>query len=481
MSEDFNIEELLKEHLLDAQEVPPGGIFDKIEARVLNPEKRKNRFLFWIWFGLGLGAIITTLGIGANSFFGSKSFVSQAKQRNDDNSDLNAHQLDTLLVLINGETQYNANSSEKAILKTDSNGVEQNATPYSNQKEMKGFKPNKTLNRKTNDIKTNSENITATNSTQTNTKHQNNPKKGSNLSKLTRAENKENAIEDSTNMKYKHENTTNAEILTNLVNPTDSVFAKTESDTLNQAQKEVEAPDSIATLSLDPPAEDTKKSNYGLVIYGGPALFDIAVFKPYFSSGALSNRTFPSSSYEIGLGFYYTIKEKFNLSFIGNYNTLQSEFKYDLMISENDFFNLYENGKVIPIENLDNPETCNCFLAEDAALSYKINRISLAFSASYDLISRPKFTFGPNVSFSSVLSSKFSNKSSSIIEFSVEQKEKFIGTNFQIGFGFDYRITNRFSVGLAPSYGIQFAKKSSIYAQNLTQILIPITLKIALN
>lgn len=481
MSEDFNIEELLKEHLLDARETPPGGLFDKIEARVLNPEKRKNRFLFWLWFGLGLSAIITTLGMGRNYFFGGELFISQAKDQNGDNAAPYSPKSDTLVALINSETQYGEASSEKAILKIDSNEVQNNKTSLSNQKKLTGFNQNKKQKKKTWGIKTNGDEITGNNSIPTNTKDQNNSKNESNLSELTNAENNINSPEDSTSANYNDENTTTEEELTNLVNPTDSVLAKNEADTLNQDQTETEMLDSAATLSTNPPTEDNKKSKYGLVIYGGPALFDIAVFKPYFSSGALSDRTFPSSNYDIGLGFYRTIKEKFNLSLTGNYSTLKSEFRYDLMISENDFFDLYEKGEAIPIENLDNPESCNCFLAEEATLSYKINRFTLALGASYDLISRPKFTFGPEITFSSVISSKFTNKSSSIIEFSAEQKEKFIGTNLQIGFGFDYRITNRFSVGLAPSYGIQFAKKSSIYAQNLSRILIPITLKIALN
>lgn len=239
--------------------------------------------------------------------------------------------------------------------------------------------------------------------------------------------------------------------------------------------------DSVPSIdSTSTPDFNSKKSPFGLLVYGGYMAYEQSVFKSYFTSGMLSQVDFTSSGFEFGLGAYYRIKERFEISLIGNYGQRQTSFSYDLVISENDFFQFYENNTAIPLENLDDPNSCNCFLAENASLDYVTTTIAISLGGSYDLIKKPKYSFGPHLEFSAVASTNFKNNKSTVISFSSELKERFTGSILGMGINFNYQINQRIQLGLAPRYRFQFVQKSSIYAENVRMLFVPIQLKIAL-
>ena len=144
------------------------------------------------------------------------------------------------------------------------------------------------------------------------------------------------------------------------------------------------------------------------------------------------------SGFQIGLGGFYRITDRFELSLNGNYGQRTTQFNYDLMISESDYFTLYQNDIAIPLENLDDPSTCNCFLAEDASLNYSINTVAISLGASFDLIKKPKYSFGPQVEFGTIASTKFTNSQNSVVSFAPELKERFIGSILGLGLNLNY-------------------------------------------
>lgn len=75
MSEEFDIEKLLRAHLLDDQEIPPSGLFDQIDAQ-LSEKRNKKRFFWWFWIGLSSIALFAILG-APRYFNHSKAFEIQ--------------------------------------------------------------------------------------------------------------------------------------------------------------------------------------------------------------------------------------------------------------------------------------------------------------------------------------------------------------------------------------------------------------------
>ncbi|MFT5819662.1 MAG: hypothetical protein ACI8ZM_000887 [Crocinitomix sp.] len=567
MSENFNLEEQLRQHLLDGTEPTPPDLFAKIEAQIEGKERRKKRLFIWFWFGAGLAII--GLGILLSAFGGNKLandtiaineisndsidliLVKPASKNTTDTelalaeTEINAAETDSLNP--NAPAQFlqvpqNSNSDNKVSHQTGGSDLENNEidnasnliasvdnhtddklgidlTDKTNSKVDSIVDPiiknngndvqnNEAINTKTQDKIAN--NLNDNDTTDYMVNHMSNPNITKDLTDeidstetanliLNDVEVQNTAVTNSviqddtdTNDAVVNEasdsNKTNseAEIDSTIVESTLSndlmdtiVIAKQNriDSTSNPAVDLVINKDSIRSIdSTKAPTVDTNNT-FGLLAYGGYMAFDQAVFKPYFTSGVLSQVSFPSVGSEFGLGAYYRFNNRFEFSLIGSYAQQQTSFNYDLMISESDFFNLYENDVEIPLENLDDPTSCNCFLAQDASLDYSIQTLAISLNASYDLIKKPRYSFGPLVGFGTVANTKFTNNSSTIIGFSPELKERFTSSILRMGLNFHYQITPKMQVGLAPSFNLQFAKKSSIYAKNSQLFLVPIQLK----
>lgn len=563
MSEDFNLEEQLREHLLDAAEPTPPDLFAQIEAQIEGKERRKKRFFIWFWFGAGLAII--ALGILLTAFGGNKPVndLSAIREISNDSTDV---------VLIkpgsnntsnqeNGIAENEINNAKKdstspikpqqiAQNRQNSNGFNQNAhqsdgndqiednnesnlmavaIPNANNLQIDSTETaNSKIDPKVNDVENNGEDTANTAAQVKPVDNSNslngiedlvysdpNPNKTTGQTKIDSAETTNNIVDtdnaqnDSSwsaaiqnqSLLISNKVDTN-DIVVTLLAKQGNTATETEIDTtivpsnISNDQKDttliadkniadstsipvedlVIGQDSIPSIdSTDVP--DLKTNTFGLLAYGGYMAFDQAVFKPYFSSGLLSQVDFPSIGSEYGLGAYYRFKNRFEFSLIGSYGQRNSNFNYDLMISESDFFNLYENDQEIPLENLDDPTSCNCFLAQGARLDYSIQTVAISLNASFDLIKKPKYSFGPLLGFGTVVNSKFSNNSSSIISFSPELKERFASSILRMGLSFHYQLTPKMQVGIAPNFNLQFTKKSSIYAKDSRLFLVPLQLK----
>ncbi|NOQ72346.1 MAG: hypothetical protein GQ574_10120 [Crocinitomix sp.] len=536
MSEKFDIEELLREHLLDATEPSPPDLFAKIEAQVTGTGKPKRRSFLWFWFGTGL-ALITT-GILFASYYGnervndrtalheysnetsghdlsetaSKNYsnerstlnetdllvdqsdsingneISNSHESSDNTTDAHANSLQTGSSDLEDKDKTNAtnmltasNNSDSGNKLNNTNGTangdaDANADPKNEDIKEPLNKPinNTTLqdqdidptqNQLANQIDNNNNNIENTNSENSENLVKNEGNDTNNLSNSTTID---TTLIDSHNADINNDSTliTEQNTTDSIPNPTEDLA--TEKDSIPTAD--------ITALPMAKP----KTNSFGLLAYGGYLAFDQAVFKSYFRSGVLSESNFPSKGSEFALGVYYRLKNRFEFSMIGTYGQRHSNFNYDLMISESDFFDLYENDIEIPLENLDDPTSCNCFLAQDASLDYSIQTLGISFNASYDLIKKPKYSFGPLLAFGTVASTKFTNNGSSVIGFSPELKERFTGATLRMGLNFHYQITPRMQLGLAPSFNLQFAKQSNIYARKSQLLLVPLQLKWAL-
>lgn len=450
MSEEFDIEELLRTHLLDDQEIPPAGLFDQIDAQ-LSEKRNKKRFFWWFWIGLGSFTLLAAVGV--NNYFNQTIDFPLASKCTLDYT----HQTNPISVVAENESS----SSDLITQRQLSESTYAESATYRNPNEPINFGSKSGSKSKVDDRISIVE-------MGTRVKKSDSLAVKVNLGGLTVDE-----IDS-----VKSEQLANQEAITNN-QKSDSTRIKDAADTTSTTDNTAPSNDSIPDPSQQgPPDEKSNSSKFGLLVYGGPLLFDIAVFKPYFSSGALSNVSFPSSSYEIGIGIYHQIKDRFYVQMNANYNVLQSQFAYDLLISESDFFEHYELDKQIPLANLDDPEVCNCFLVEDVSLNYKITNFAFTVGTGYQLIQRPKFNFGPEFSFSAVLSSKFMKKQDEIVLFPIDQVERFTSSRLQLGLGFHYAISDRLQLGLTPSYGIQFNNNSTVYAKNLSRILIPLSFKV---
>ncbi len=529
MSEDFDIEEQLREHLLNASEPSPPDLFAQIEAQIEGKEKRKKRFFIWFWFGAGLAIIATGILLATSKGITVDNNTASINETcNDTINNLAVepslnNENDILLVesetnIIepapnnNIETENNTvstnvntninpeNNTENNSVATDdlnsnenivSNETGGNDTQLENQS-LNTTSPNNSF--ATNAlVETNSDSTIATDDDPTiNTGIQNDIDTSLALLNTptveTTVQDTTHPIADSnslTTTNLNNENTDSTLVQSSRIDDnsdTTLIVDQTAMDTATTiTENQLTALDSIPSIdSTTTPTEEPKPSKFGLLAYGGYMAFDQAVFKSYFTSGSLSQVAFPSNGFEIGLGGYYRLKNRFEFSLAASYGQRHTNFNYNLMIGESDFFNLYENDTEIPLENLDDPNSCNCFLAEDANLDYSISTLALSFTGSFDLIKKTKFSFGPLVGIGLVANTKFTNIGSTVIAFSPELKERFTGSILKLGVNFHYQVTPKLQVGTVPSFNFQFANKSTIYARNSRLLLLPLQFKIAL-
>ncbi len=534
MSENFDIEEQLREHLLNASEPSPPDLFAQIEAQIEGKEKRKKRFFIWFWFGAGMAIIAsgilwaTSKGITVDN---STAAITETCNNNDTINNLaveptlNNNENEILLVegesntiepapnnnfetendALSASTNSNIISDNNTESNSDTTILNTNENLVSNETGGNGTQfENQSLN--TTAISTPNNSLAANVLIETNPNSTEEEEKDSTIKTgiqngviTNLAQLQARTIEPSTSNATLHLANNNALPAASLNNDkTDSTIVQSSNsdssndstlvvdqivaDTVtNIAENELPTLDSIPSIdSTTAPTEEPKPSKFGLLAYGGYMAFDQAVFKSYFTSGNLSQVAFPSSGFEIGLGGYYRFKNRFEFSLAASYGQRHTSFNYNLMISESDFFDLYENDTEIPLENLDDPNSCNCFLAEDASLDYSVSTLALNFTGSFDLIKKSKFSFGPLVGIGLVANTKFTNIGSTVIGFSPELNERFTGSILKFGLNFHYQITPKLQVGTVPSFNFQFANKSTIYVRNSRLLLLPLQFKIAL-
>lgn len=469
MSDKFDIEELLKEHLSHASEPNP-DLFDQIEAQILTDKKKRRGFFFWIWI-IGLGGILCLEGSAVKP---------------------NVDHLSTSKFLT-PKTALECKAGQEPV------GIKRTKPDYPNDH----FKVNSTSQPQHFNTTNNSTDLTSAYQP-VSENVENTAEEESHENRIVRAAAIQSAASN-TNLPLKIAEISSQKIdliftqKTSITAMASTSFLSTykpgktqeslRTDSLPINETELLVSDLIIdsttaetdSISIVENAVDsvqapiTNEPKYGISLTAGPTLYDISLFKPYFKSGALSNRSFSSSGVELGFGIYRKIGQRFKVQLAASLNQKNTSFTYDLMIGENDFFSLYENNESIPLENLDDPNSCNCFLAEDASLSYTLRSIYFSLGTSFDLIQKPKYVFGSQLELSGNLSNGLEINASSILAFPENQKEQFNTFRVGLGFNYNYKFTERVFVGIRPTFYYQLNKASNLLSAPLKELSIPLT------
>src|SRR6218665_2216788 len=141
----------------------------------------------------------------------------------------------------------------------------------------------------------------------------------------------------------------------------------------------------------------TASSNFSIGLYGGSSLYDIAVFKDYFSSGQLSSRTFASSGFETGFNAYFNVGKRFNIYSGLAFSQKQTQFNYNLAITESDYFTHLVHGHKIPLANIVDDGVNSCFLVKGVTAKYTTTSILLSLGATFEFWKKGKFSAATNV------------------------------------------------------------------------------------
>lgn len=450
MSEEFDIEELLQTHLSEDHSKVPDGLFPNIEATILANEGRKKRFLV-LWFLLGgLALLLSGIIIGSTVFqcdctvnkanIKRKNLYYQNKTRGSNKSNIPT---------VDSSFQVLAENTDMITL-------EANPTSQSYTLLVEG------------NNHTSSNNLTK--------------RKG----ELKQAEIQTNIVQESVGNDTIQGKNFPATLLPFIENKKADVETSSISNNTIPLKK-INRP----TLKIrqnpfinEPSNIDTKpvktKSKTGIIAFAGPSVFNLSLFKPYFKSGHLVSSPTKSKGVEYGLGIYRKITPKISAHLTFNYSQKQSGFKYDLMVSESDYFDLYQNDMAVPLENLDGENSCNCFLLEEAELEYKISTIKLNVGGEIGWLYMGKTNFVSQLNIATNLYTKYTTTKASKISFPQELNENLNVYRLNLGTGISYQITSRIEATIIPSFSFNWINTSALFSDNYPELYIPVQLKLNL-
>lgn len=449
--EELDIEKLVKVHLSDASEQVPENLFEQIEATILKNEKKKKRFLFWWWILGGLGILL--LGIVIGNYIATcncQTKYIELKAKNHLQKKQYFHEskkINTAYSFQEIQQKNNFYSTQESNQSNQSNQLTANLTVFSNQNKS--------------DIKLN---IPTDSSQQTYTNTTLHQPLNKSLNALDFSEKKEQAIDFSSPSNTPLNSTSNVDI-----------------ETLRFL---TQIPCYIPTIPNLPDnqfaLEKTKKittSKTGFIVYAGPVLYKNSLFKPYFKSGQLAANPINSEGIEYGLGLYRNLSQKVSFNVFLTHSIKKSGFTYNIMVGENDYFDLYLNDEAIPLENLDNPNSCNCFLIKDVKLNYKISTYSLKIGGEFNWTNWNKFRLKSQFNVGSNIRTTFTKSNSNGVIFPEKTTEIFNSIRFSLGTGISYQLLRQLEVGIIPFYTINKAKVTSIFSKATHEIIIPFQLK----
>ncbi|WP_430405200.1 outer membrane beta-barrel protein [Fluviicola sp.] len=220
--------------------------------------------------------------------------------------------------------------------------------------------------------------------------------------------------------------------------------------------------------------ESKRNSPFSLGIYGGPSLYKTAVLKDYFTSGQLSNRSFASSGFELGLQGRFKIGNRFQIYAGFAFNQKQTQFNYNLAITEMDYFIYVANGEKVPFEHIRDDGANSCFLAKDVHVHYQTRSILISLGTNFEFLKIGKFSAAVDLRLSCNVYSSLSLKEIRVLDIQQPKSENF--SYFQPGAGliFNYKLNDRISVGLSPFFSKQFYTKKS-FLHRMDELVIPIT------
>ena len=224
----------------------------------------------------------------------------------------------------------------------------------------------------------------------------------------------------------------------------------------------------------DEQAKPERTSVFSLGIYGGPSLYNAAVFKDYFTSGQLSKRTFASSGFELGLQARFKLGNRFRVDAGFAFNQKQTQFSYNVAITQDDYFTYLANGEAVPLANIRDDGSNSCFLAKDVTVNYQMRSVLISLGTSFEFLRIGKFSAAADLRLSGNLYSSLQLKQVRVLSIEQPASETFSYLQPGAGLSLSYRLNERISLGLAPFFSKQFYLKESA-TRKLEELVIPVT------
>ena len=472
MSEEFDIEELLQLHLSDEQETVPEDLFPAIDATILARQKRKKRRFIWWWLLGGIGLFSFGILIGTQA--------SEACQC--DNGGMNGKALHPYIQQLhrNAPRKNVDITLEELTLFTQQNGATGLQTPQENSNKHESNNPTHSANFQL--LETTKDFTTIQPQQPTGFTQKSDPTVATISPTKTDAKGT-NLVEDQFPTKSDHNVETAIRIdSSNNSTQTDLLAANHEMDTLLSIPDSVKKiPLALAGIPFSPipnppitvPQSSLKNSKLGLMAYTGPSFYNLSLFKPYFESGQLSNSEMQTGSFEAGFGLYRKLSDRFRLQVFADYSSKKSGFTYDLMVGESDYFDFYLQDEPIPLENLDDPNSCNCFLVEDVNLDYQISVINLNLGAAFTWFKLSRFKLNSTLNIGSNLLTSYKGNNLQVVDFPSANSERFNTFRLNFGTGISYQVVKQMEIGLQPSFSFVRLNESAFFAQSYHEFIVP--------
>lgn len=470
-NEHKKLDRVLKDQLSEGSAHVPDFVWDRIEEELF-PKKKRRGFFWW--------------------FFGAFCFLIMAV---------------LLGISLSGEKAHSQNISlsHNSVSKTATTSVPEDKNPIWNKqqqettpnfhktKSVSSVKADKHITKRTKSSNSRPDSYRDTNFNQKTSKSLSKKHSKSQTSTsissgdLSSKKTKIDSLPASIKLQQKHLNKLNIPITdpnpitqSTLEKHADKAISEVETKTDSSVKKDLSYEEILELIKKDFPEspDELKETNsnsiFSLGIYGGPSLYNSAVFKDYFTSGQLSNRTFASSGFELGLQARFKISNRFQVYAGFAFNQKQTQFNYSLAITEADYFTYVANGEKVPFENIQDDGANNCFLAKDVHVRYQTQSVLLSLGTSFEFLKIGKFSAAVDLRLSCNVYSSLQLKEIRVLDIQEPNSEKFSYFQPGAGLSLNYQLNRRISLGLSPLFSKQFYIKES-YSRKLSELVIPVT------
>ncbi|AEA43788.1 outer membrane beta-barrel protein [Fluviicola taffensis] len=467
-NENKRLDQLLKDQLSEGTTPVPDFVWDKIEEELF-PKKKRRGFFWWFFSGL---CILIMGGLFGIAFSGQKAHSQNTVlSKNSASESLNTSVLSTKYPIRNmkfttinpaktkGCSQYREHATETTKHSDfGPNPVRKKHDTNTHQKTSKSFSKKHSKSKMT--LSISSKDLLSKKTDPRPSSIKQNQKDLNNL-----------------NVPITDQNTT-----THSTPENQEVEAKTESTLKSDSiiNKSLSYSEILALIKRDSPEnpnelkEEKRNSFFSLGIYGGPSLYSTATFKDYFSSGQLSNRTFASSGFELGLQARFKIGNRFRVYAGLAFNQKQTQFTYNLAITEADYFTYIANGKKIPLANIQDEGPNLCFLAKDVLVRYNIQSAFISLGTQFEVLKIGRFSAAADLRFSCNIYSSLTLKETKVLDIQQPNSENFSYFQPGAGLSLNYQLNQRISLGLSPFFSKQFYLKES-FSRKMDELVIPVT------
>lgn len=484
-SEQKKLDQILKDKLSEGTAQVPDFVWDRIEEELF--PKKKRRFFFWWFFGglctLLIGVLIAIAVSGGrvlsqkNTLPDSTSGSNNLKNREDEMFLANKRRSTKSVVVVSTEKREDQKGTflSKDITKEHNSAVstKQHATRHLKFRSKTETSRSKSTSHS--NLKRKSSSSQQLSSTDNNT--------AVNAGSERTFKTQQVPVDEKTNSNISVENTIPGKPAAEVENEKPKGKIEPKDEVLSA--KELSYAEILQLIQRDFPkapdksSEQTPFSCVSIGVYGGPSLYHTAAFKDYFTSGQLSKRTFASSGYELGFQTRVKLGNRFRVYAGLAFNQKQTQFTYNVAITEADYFTYVENGEKVPLENIHDDGMNSCFLAKDVTAKYQLKTISISLGTSFEFLRIGKFSAAADLRLSGNLSSSLKLQEMLVLDIAQPRSEKFSYLQPGAGLLLNYRLNRRISLGLAPFFSKQFYLKNS-FSRKLEELVIPLSVSFEL-